>query len=484
MLFSPRICLIDFLAPLQSLSNPTTLSRSLSLTQATAINMIDMVGIGPFVVLSTIVSLMGGAWSIAAWLLGALLAFADGCVWAELGAKWPQAGGSYVFLQKIFPGKGGRMMSFLFVWQTMIQAPLVVASASIGFALYFQYIVDLHGIGALLFGHFDFNFGSLGHFRDADVGPKILSSTLVILMVVLLYRNIQSIGRISVVLWCITGGTLLWLILSGIPHFNAAQAFPPSLPNNSFRFLFSAALGQASLKAVYSYLGYYNVCHLGAEIKNPEKNIPRAIFISIMGIAILYLLMQTMVLGNLDSHVIAKSDFIVSLYFEKIYNHDIALVATGLVLCIALASLFSVLLGYSRVPYAAAVDGLFFPVFAKLHQRHRIPHISLLTLGALGFVFSLLFKMKEVITAIIVMRIVVQFLAQAVGLIAWHRREKSSSSRPWRMPLFPLPAIVSMLIWLFIFFSSQWAFIAGASGIILLGMLLYSFVPAKGIAEN
>lgn len=465
---------------------PHQLSRSLSLTQATAINMIDMVGIGPFVVLSTIVGLMGGQWSVAAWLVGALLAYADGCVWAELGARWPEAGGSYVFLQKIFPGRGGRMMSFLFVWQTVIQAPLVVASAAIGFSLYFQYIVDLHAVGSYLFGPFDLNFGErLGHFRDTDVGPKLVSGSLVIGMVILLYRNIQSIGKISVLLWVITGGTLIWLILSGIPHFNAAQAFPGALPQKSLSFFFSAALGQASLKAVYSYLGYYNVCHLGAEIRSPERNIPRAIFISITGIAILYLLMQTMVLGNLPWQEVAESKFVVSLYFEKIYNHSTALVATGLILCIALASLFSVLLGYSRVPYAAAVDGLFFPVFGKLHPKHRIPHISLLTLGGLGFVFSLLFKMAHVITAIITMRIIVQFLSQAVGVLVWHRRDRSTGARPWRMPLFPLPAIVSMAIWLFIFFSPlladkpEWRFIAGAFGIIALGALLYWIIPLR-----
>ena len=450
------------------------LSRSLSLTQATAINMIDMVGIGPFVVLSTIVSIMGGPWSIAAWLVGALLAYADGCVWAELGARWPQAGGSYIFLQKIFPGKGGRMMSFLFIWQTVIQAPLVVASAAIGFALYLQYIVDLHGIGAYMFGAFDMDFGKLGHFRDADLGPKMVSGTLVVLMVWLLYRNIQSIGKISVLLWCITGGTLIWLILSGIPHFNAARAFPAEMPEKPIQFFFSAMLGQASLKAVYSYLGYYNVCHIGAEIKSPERNIPRAIFISITGIAILYLLMQTMVLGNLPSQVIAKSDFVVSLYFEQIYNHGTALFATGLVLCIALASLFSVLLGYSRIPYAAAMDGLFFPVFGRVHPKHRIPHISLLTLGGLGFLFSLLFKMGDVITAIIVMRIIIQFMSQAVGVIAWHRR---TDERPWRMPLFPLPAILSILIWLAIFFSSKMKFIVFAGGIIGAGLLLYLIIP-------
>jgi amino acid transporter len=306
----------------------------------------------------------------------------------------------------------------------------------------------------------------------------MVSGALVLLMVLLLYRNIRSIGRISVVLWCITGGTLLWLIISGIPHFNAAQAFPASLPATPLKFLFSAMLGQAALKAVYSYLGYYNVCHLGAEISEPERNIPRAIFISITGIAVLYLLMQTMVLGNLPWETIAHSDFVVSLYFEQIYNHTTAVIATGLILCIALASLFSVLLGYSRVPYAAAMDGLFFPVFARVHPKHRIPHISLLTLGGLGFAFALLFKLVHVITAIIVMRIIVQFLSQAVGVMAWHRRERGDR-RPWRMPLFPLPAIVSMLIWIAIFLSSEAKFILFALGIIGTGIVLYLLIPFR-----
>ena len=425
------------------------LNRSLSLLQATAINMIDMVGIGPFVVLATIVSLMQGPLSILAWLLGALLAYVDGAVWAELGARWPQAGGSYVFLQKLFPGKGGRMMSFLFTWQTAIQAPLVVASAAIGFAQYFTYLVPL-----------------------LAWQKKALSGSLVLIMVFLLYRNIQSIGKLSVVLWIITGGTMIWLIAAGIPHFHAAQAFAFDSSQFSWKLLLSVALGQSSQKAIYSYLGYYNVCHLGAEIKNPERNIPRAIFISITGIALLYLGMQTMVLGVLPWQEIAHSEFVVSTYFEHIYSHGVAQLATMLILCIALASLFSVLLGYSRVPYAAAVDGLFFPVFARIHKKHQIPHISLLALGGLGFIFSLLFKMKEVISAIITMRILVQFVAQAVGIIAWHRRSPNEQ-RPYKMPLFPLPAILSILIWLFILYTSEWYFIVAALGVIAIGIILF-----------
>jgi len=425
------------------------LERGLSLPQATAINMIDMVGIGPFVTLSLIVSLMQGNLSILAWLLGALLAYMDGFVWAELGAKYPEAGGSYVFLQKLFKGKTGRLMAFLFIWQTTIQAPLVIASGSIGFAQYVSFLVPLSAIA-----------------------KKMVSGGLVLLLVALLYRGIKSIGKISVLLWIITGGTILWLIISGIPYANYRQALDLDVQNLGFNTLFFTALGQASMKAVYSYLGYYNVCHLGAEIRDPERNIPRSMFLSITGIAILYLLMQTSVIGVLPWQQVAKSEFVVSEYFEHIYNHTVAQVATILVLCVALASLFSVMLGYSRVPYAAARNGDFFPVFAKVHPKHNFPHISLLALGGLAFVFSLLFKMKDVISAIIIMRILIQFVSQAVGVIVWHHR-KPADERPYRMPLFPLPAIISILIWMFIFFSSEVKFIAFACGIIVLGLALF-----------
>lgn len=426
------------------------LERSLSLTQATAINMIDMVGIGPFVTVSFIVGAMKGPQCILAWLLGALLAFLDGSVWSELGAKWPMAGGSYVFLQNLYGnGKFGRMMSFLLVWQTIIQAPLVVASGAIGFSQYLTYLVPL-----------------------TDLDRRLISGGLVILITILLYRNIQSIGKISVLLWIITGGTFLWLIGSGFSGFHTAWVFGADKWSFDLTSVFFVGLGQASLKTVYSYLGYYNVCHLGGEIKKPEINIPRSIFISVAGIAIFYLGMQIMILGAVPWEKIAASPFVISLYFEQLYNLQVARIATGLIMIIAVSSVFSVMLGYSRIPYAAALDGNFFPAFGKLHPKKKFPYISLLVLGGTGLVFSLLFKMKEVITAIITMRIIVQFLGQSVGIIYWHVK-KPNESRPYRMPFFPLPAIAGIIIWLFILLTSPWIYIGGATLIILTGVLVY-----------
>lgn len=395
--------------------------------------MIDMVGIGPFVTLPIIVSLMHGPQAIIAWLVGALLAYADGMVWAELGAAWPEAGGSYVFLGKLFEGKRlGKLLPFLFIWQTTIQAPLVIASGAIGFSKYFSFLIPL-----------------------SFVGKKVVSGSLVLLLVALLYRNIKSIGKISIVMWIVTGGTVLWLIFSGLGSFKAAQAFAWSFKSFDSSTLLFAALGQASLNAVYSYLGYYNVCHLGGEIKDPARNIPRSIIMSITGIAVLYLGMQTVVLGVLPWQEIASSDFVVSVYFERIYHsHLVGQVATVLILFIAASALFAGILGYSRIPYAAALKGDFFAIFARVHPRHKFPYVSLLLLGGAGFLFSLLFRLGEVITAILMMRMLVQFVSQAIGLIML-RYKRRDSPRPFRMPFFPVPAVLSIAIWLFIFFSNE-----------------------------
>ncbi len=427
------------------------LIRGLSLPQAIAINTIDMVGIGPFITLPFIIGAMQGPAAIFAWLFGAALAFADGSVWAELGAKWPEAGGSYTFLRKLYDDSGtGKLMSFLYTWQTSIQGPLVIASGAIGFAQYLTYLVPLN-----------------------VWEQKAVSGGLVIIITGLLYRKISDIGKISIVFGFIVFATILWVIFSGLTHFNTSCFTGFSLEGISPRHF-----GDALTKVVYCYLGYYNVCHLGAEIKNPERNIPRSIFISIAVIALLYGLMQIAVLAVIPWQEAKDSSFIISLYFEKLYGHLAAQVGTVLILLIAISSLFAVLLGYSRVPYAAAADNNFFPVFSKLHPTKNFPHISLLTIAGLAFIFSLLFKMQQVITAIIVMRILVQFIAQSAGLLFYHSQHKTEVF-PFRMWLYPIPALVAIIIWLFIFFSAQTKFMLGAVCLIAVGGLLFYAIKTR-----
>jgi fructoselysine transporter len=449
------------------------LERGLGLKEAVALNMIEIVGIGPFVVSSLVIKAMGGPQALIAWLAGALLATLDGFVWSELGAAMPKAGGTYVFLREAYgPGRWGRLMSFLFVWQTFVQAPLSVASASIGFARYAGYLRPLSTIEA-----------------------KAISGGLVILLVILLYRRIQTIGKISVLLWVGVVGTMLWLIWGGIRHFDAKLAF--DFPPNAFHFssLWFAGLGAAMVNTVYSYWGYYNICHLGGEIRDPQKNIPRGIFLSILGITVLYLAMQTSLLGVVPWREAQNSPFIASLFVEKLYGTGAAHFVTWMVLWIALASVFSLLLGYSRVPYSAALDGNFFPIFAKVHPTKHFPHVSLLILGSLAFLFSIVLKLETAIAGILAMRLLVQFIGQTFGLMLLQRRW-SADKFPFRMWFYPIPAVLTIAGWAWLFWQTgaarKWGLLEIALGVT--AFLIWSAVmhhwpfgpaePESAVASN
>lgn len=412
--------------------------------------MIDMVGIGPFVVLPLVMQFFGDARFIYAWIAGALISFIDAFVWSELGTAFPKAGGSYNFLKEAYGEKYGKVMSFLYVWQTMIQAPLVIASGAIGFAMYTSYLMPLD-----------------------EMQKKIVSGCVVIFLTFLLYRKIETIGKISVLLWAGVLVTFIWIIYGAISYENKIPVFD-KIGSLKLDSVFAAALGMASVKTIYSYLGYYNVCHLGGEIKRPHVNIPRSIFISITGISILYILLNYSVASVISIEEAMKSEFVMSLYFEKLFGATAATIATVLILWIAFASLFAVMLGYSRVPYAAALDGQFFYPFSRLHSTKKFPYVSVLALGAAGFLFSLLFKLTDVISAILAMRILIQFIGQAFGVVLLRSRF-SVAGLAFKMPLYPLPVICAIAVWLWIFFSTGQKFVLSGLSVIAVGLLVYYF---------
>jgi fructoselysine transporter len=420
-----------------------------------------MVGIGPFVVIPFVIRAMhGGAASLWAWAAGALLALFDGCIWAELGAAMPQAGGSYVFLREAYgPGRWGRLLSFLYIWQTLFQGPLSIASGALGFA---QYSSFLEGKSA----HVTRFLQLFGQHAD-----NVIAAAAIALIVVLLYRKITEIGRISVIFTAVVVGTILWVIWGGARHFDAHQVFDLSGQVQPLTRLLFAGLGYGTVQTIYSYLGYYNVCNLGGEMKDPGRNIPRAIFISILGITVLYLAMQVSILSVIPWREAAQSSFIVSTFIERAYGSQWATLATVLILFTALGSVFSATLGYSRVPYAAALDGNFFSAFGRLHPTKNFPYISLLALGLAALVLSLFLNLFSVIRAILAMRCIIQFVAQGVGLILLRRRW-SRERWPFHMWFYPLPVVIAIAGWIAIFISTGrrpmlWSLAAAIAGILV-----------------
>lgn len=423
--------------------------------------MTDMVGIGPFVTLPVVIAYINGPGFLWAWVAGAVLSIFDAMIWSELGAAYPKAGGSYNFLKEAYgPEKWGKLMSFLLVWQTCIQAPLVIASAAIGFAQYVTY------------------FFPLGFWQT-----KMVSGGMVILVIALLYRRIEEIGKISVLLWIGVLVTMAWIIGGGF--WNGNMMAPIKAMNSGFEWNWSfiAVLGYGSVKTVYSFLGYYNVCHLGGEMRNPGRNIPMSMFISVAGITLLYLGMNISVTSVIPWQEAMGNKYVVSTYIERISGPAAAIVATVLILWVAFASVFSATLGYSRIPYAAAADGRFFPAFAKLHPTKDFPYVSLLVLGGIAFVFSLLFKIEHVISAILAMRILVQFIGQAVGVVLLRKR-KGTEGLPFKMPLYPMPVIIATAIWGYIYVSTGFWYVMGGLTVTLLGVMAYFGLAKKSFDKD
>jgi amino acid transporter len=434
----------------------TPLVRGVGLVSATALNMTDMIGVGPFITIPLIITAMGGPQAMLGWILGALFAVCDGLVWAELGAAIPGSGGSYGFLKEIYgPRRLGRLVSFLFIWQLSFSAPLSIASGGIGLARYAGYFwPGLDRVRAAYAMHVALPLVGPLDARFVFSAGTLVAIGALVLALVLLYRRITAVGWLSRVLWVGVLATVAWVIVAGVTHFDPHRAF--SFPPNAFRLTpaFFTGLGAAMLVATYDYWGYYNVCFLGDEVRDPARTIPRALLISIGVVAVIYIVMNISILGVIPWQELdqaARNDarfYVVSLFMQRIYGHWAALLVTGLIMWTAFASVFALLLGYSRVPYAAALDGNYFRVFGRVHPRHRIPFVSLLVLGVVAMAACFL-QLADVIAALVVIRIMVQFLFQTVGVIVLRVR-RPDLPRPFRMWLYPLPALLATAGFLFV----------------------------------
>jgi basic amino acid/polyamine antiporter, APA family len=458
------------------------LIRGIGLGGATALNIIDMIGVGPFITMPLVVAAMGGPQALLGWILGAILAICDGLVWAELGAAMPGAGGSYVYLREIYgPNRLGKLVSFLFIWQLSFSAPLSIASGAIGFAKYTAYL--LPNLETQYAAHqWSLQLPLLGPLKLGWVvaGTTFLAIGIVLMAMLLLYRRITQIGRISKLLWFVVMATIGWIIFAGFTHFDSTLAF--SFPAGAFSLdkNFWFGLGSAMLIATYDYWGAYNVCFLGGELKDPGRTIPRAVLLSILLVAGLYLLMNLSVLGVVDWHEVITAAgsnnklYVFSTFMQRIYGSWAANLVTVLVMVTAFASVFSLVLGYSRVPYAAALDGNYFKVFARVHPVHHFPHVSLLALGGVSMLFCF-FPLADVISALVVIRILLQFILQAVGVIVLRIR-RPDLPRPFRMWLYPLPAILAFLGFAYIVWKRHDALkeVRYAAVILIAGLIIYA----------
>jgi amino acid transporter len=431
-----------------------SLERQIGPLQATAINMTQMCGIGPFVTIPAMVATIGGPEAMFGWIIGAILSLADGLIWAELGAAMPGAGGTYIYLREAFQYRTGRLMPFLFVWSAVLFIPLIMSTGIIGLVQYLGYLIpgvtDASGNTAL---------------------GKVIGVGITLLIMVALFRKIGQIGKLTTVLFVVMLVAVLSTIVAAFSHFSAEQAFAFTPGAFGLHGTFWAGLGAGLIIAVYDYLGYNTTAYLGGEMRDPGRTIPRSIVLAILGIMSLYFLLQIGVLGSIPLEELKSATSVASTVLEQAWGSTAAQIITGLIVVAAIGSVFAGLLGGSRVPYEAALDKVFLPVFGRLHPRLHLPTYGVLAMGAITIIGSL-FTLTTIINAAVATLLLIQSLAQVAAIIVLRRRQPDLV-RPYRQWLYPVPTILAGVGWIYIYFSATWLSIGLSLGWIAIGCIAF-----------
>ena len=432
------------------------LVRGLGLAQSISLNISQMVGVGPFITIPLMLTALGGPQAMVAWVVGAGLALCDGLVWSELGAALPGSGGTYHYLREVFGGYSwGRIIPFLFIWQFLTSGPLEIASGYIGGLDYMKYAFP--GMEGVL---------TRWHIPG---GLAVLAAASCVVLTPLLCVRIRFIGHLAIVMCAGTLVTMLWVIGAGLTHFNPSLlTLPPGAFHLNLAWIFG--LSGALRIAIYDYLGYYNICYLGGEVRDPARTIPRAVIWSVVIVAALYMLMNVCIIAVVPWQEAMKSENIGSLFMERLYGRPVAVVFTGFIIWTSVASVLAITLAYSRIPYAAARVGDFFASFGKLDRRGHYPKVSLLAISGVTVVFCFL-PLGQVIDAAVTIRILVQFVGQIVAL---HLLRKSRAEPiPFRMWLYPFPALAALVGWVFMWATSGVGLVCWGLGGIASGVVAF-----------
>ena len=448
--------------------------RRLSLLQAICLNMSMMVGIGPFLTIPLLVGRMQGSNALWIWAVGAVVAIADGLVWSELAAAFPGSGGTYHFYDSVYGNRwDGRLLKFLFIWQFLFSAPLELASGAIGGM---KYVSAIFAEGHLFDPIAKVGFGALGTWSISS--GNLASMSVMVTGVLMAYRRVGAAGRMMVMLWLGMIATVAWITITGFMHFDPVRitgsARPWRLDPKGLR---DASIGLGL--AMYTYLGYYQVCYLADEVDTPSRTIPRSILASVVIVAAMYLAMNTSLLGWMDWDSLATDGGAISGRMGAVYGKWAAYLVTGLIAWTALAGTFAAMVSYARVPYAAARAGHFFGGLAALHPRGGFPHRSLLVVGAAA-ILACLADLETVISALMASRILIQFVGQIATVAYIRTRPELRDRMSFRMWLYPLPALVALVGWFFIFAASDVLTLAYGLGSMVAGGLVFLVWDRRG----
>jgi amino acid transporter len=447
-------------------AGPSLLQRHFGLWHAVALNVTMIVGAGVFLTIPLMLQVLPGPYALLGWLAAGVLILVDSLIWSELATMFPGSGGTYLYLLESFGRtKWGRLFAFLFIWQFLISGPLELASGLIAMDMFSQSLSPA------------FEQWNNSWVWKLDLWPsqglavtvrpaRVLCLLVGVAIIALLYRSIRGLGRMTLALWIGVLFVIAWIAVEGWLRFDASRVFDTTgiPPPDPWSWDFARKLGAVMVFAMYSYLGWYNVCYIGDEVRNPGKTLPRAILLSAALVVVLFVGLHLAMLGTVSWHDVptdpAKlenyslpADFMAQVYGRDDRGRWAVTLVTVALIWSCFGAAFAGLLGYSRIPYGAAREGNFFRVMGEVHPVHRIPHVSLLLVGGLMLFWSF-FDLTNVLNALIITRILEQFLAQIAALV-YLRRTQPERVRSFKVWLYPLPCGLAAAGWIFLYVTAD-----------------------------
>merc|ERR1719193_2452092 len=427
--------------------------QKLTLAQACGLNTMNMFGTGPFITIPFVVAAADppGPHALIGYAMAAFACMNDSLVWSELGAMWPDSGGSYVYLRELYgPQTWGRLCAFIFVWQIMVSGPMEAASGFIATTQYIAYI--------------DKEYSYIHH--------SGIAFGMCVTTIWALYREIDEVGTITLVLWAFTIGAIIFTVIAGFITFESHFIESPSDAfDDGSTFFFSMAV--AARFAVYDFTGYYDVNFVGKECQNPRRTIPIACVATCVIVAMCFFLVDVAVIGSLEwdpnpasgepgyvalvTSGAESANFIMALFCETHISRTFAIVFTLLVCITIFGSCFSFIIGLAQVPYTAAKDGYFYDFLAHQHEHYKgLSDYSLLFVGGLSTIFCFV-ELEIVIEGMLTMMLLVQFMGQGWGLIyyRWFTPKENQEIGAFTVPMFPIPNIIQLIIFGFIFITTD-----------------------------
>ena len=414
---------------------PVGLKRDLGVWSATSLVVGSVIGSGIFLVPATMIQRVGSPDLVfLVWVFGGLLSLAGALSYAELSSALPEAGGEYVYLREAY----GPLWGFLYSWTiTWVGKSGSIATLATGFVYYLaNFLPKLDGVV---------------HSIGLPVGPKggpleisygqWMATGLILMLGLVNYYGVKLGGRVQVAFTVTKVGLIGVLIFVGL-FFGAGSAanFGSSIPAAAGVTGFFAAL----VGALWAYDGWNNVSMVSSEIKDPQRNLPRALVSGTITVIVVYLLTNAAYFYVLPAAEVAASDRVAATMMRSIVGEFSSAAVSVAAMISMFGALNGTILAGARVPYAAARDGLFFRRLAYVHPGHRTPSISILAISGWAALLVFSGRFEQLFTYVIFAEWLLYGLTTAGVLVL--RRKRPEMPRPYRTPGYPIVPVLFVLV--------------------------------------